>query len=135
MYKFAKDLRQITFFGDPKQLPPFGSDDIHNIDSIFDIKHLKQGALFLNTQCKWYESHIQSEIVIVSALDRMPEALGNFISQNVYESRLKSEHSSKSPSCVAFVDVNKGWEIKDGFSWKVSYFFWSTQLDKALNLL
>ena len=51
LHKFAKDLRQITFFGDPNQLPPFGSDDVEGIDSIFEKKHLKAGALFLDTQC------------------------------------------------------------------------------------
>ncbi|KAG6831111.1 hypothetical protein H0H87_006136 [Tephrocybe sp. NHM501043] len=50
-------------------------------------------------------------------VDRMPAPLGNFISKYVYDGRLKSEHSIQIATCVTFVDVPSGAEIKSGFSW------------------
>ncbi|KAG2741776.1 hypothetical protein P692DRAFT_20248426, partial [Suillus brevipes Sb2] len=65
-------IRKICFIGDDKQLPHYGQDDIHNLKSIFEVKHLKDHALFLNTQY------------------RMPPQIGNFISQAVYDGLLES---------------------------------------------
>ena len=49
----------------------------------------------------------------------MPVPLGNFVSQNVYDSKLKSEHAIKDSKCVLFIDVRKGKEESVGSSWKV----------------
>lgn len=52
--------------------------------------------------------------------DRMPVPLGMFISEEVYNKKLRSEHKISDMGCVAFVDVTKGREEKCGNSWKVS---------------
>lgn len=54
-------------------------------------------------------------------LDRMPVPLGNFISQKVYEGRLKSRHKTTSHNSVRFVNTPRGVEKKKGSSWTVSY--------------
>ena len=69
--------------------------------TIFDFKQLKPLAYFLNTQY------------------RMPVPLGDFISHEVYNSKLKSVHKITDGSCVRFVDVRKGAEESVGSSWKV----------------
>ncbi|KAF5366451.1 hypothetical protein D9758_009799 [Tetrapyrgos nigripes] len=53
-----------------------------------------------------------------SNLDRMPIALGAFISLNVYNNGLKSQHKLTSLSCVSFIDAAKGFEENSGFSWR-----------------
>jgi hypothetical protein len=60
-------IRKVCFIGDDKQcksfpcmlshvlissVPPYGQDEIQDLKSIFEVKHLKDHALFLNTQCK-----------------------------------------------------------------------------------
>ncbi|KZT04827.1 P-loop containing nucleoside triphosphate hydrolase protein [Laetiporus sulphureus 93-53] len=97
-HKF-KELRKICFFGDPKQLPPFGKEAAPGLQTVFDLKHLRQHAYFLDTQY------------------RMPVPLGDFISQQFYSSKLRSAHSIQEMSCVAFVDVRRGEEEQKGRSW------------------
>ncbi|KAG1830074.1 hypothetical protein DFJ58DRAFT_621702, partial [Suillus subalutaceus] len=58
-------LEKICFIGDDKTIATLCQDDIHDLKSIFEVKHLKDHALFLNTQY------------------RMPPQIGNFISQAV----------------------------------------------------
>ncbi|KAH7867997.1 AAA domain-containing protein, partial [Lentinula edodes] len=48
---------------------------------------------------------------------RMPVPLGNFISQKVYEGRLKSRHKTTSHNSVRFVNTPRGVEKKKGSSW------------------
>ncbi|KAL5510973.1 hypothetical protein ACEPAG_3692 [Sanghuangporus baumii] len=97
MHIFAnfKRLSKVCFFGDPKQLPPFGKDAAPTLQSVFDVRHLKPTAYFLNTQY------------------RMPVPLGRFISEAVYDGKLKSEHDVKTQSCIAFIDVSLGEEEND----------------------
>ena len=60
-------IRKVCFIGDDKQcesfsyislcvlicpVPPYGQEDIHELKSIFEVKHLKDHAMFLNIQCK-----------------------------------------------------------------------------------
>ncbi|KAH9921366.1 P-loop containing nucleoside triphosphate hydrolase protein [Amylocystis lapponica] len=97
-HKFNKTLRKVCLFGDPKQLPPFGKEHAPGLRTIFDFKHLEREAYFLDTQY------------------RMPVPLGDFISENVYDSKLRSKHNIEDMSCVMFVDVKKG-EEKGGKSW------------------
>ncbi|KAF9049492.1 P-loop containing nucleoside triphosphate hydrolase protein [Hymenopellis radicata] len=97
-WKFRADLKKVCFFGDPKQLAPFGSDTTPSLQSIFQLRHFQKAAFFLDVQY------------------RMPTPLGDFISQAVYSNRLRSQHSVVLPSAVAFVDV-RGHEEKSGFSW------------------
>jgi len=49
-HKFSNVLTKVCFFGDPKQLPPYGAGEA-GLETIFDVKHLKRSAYFLNTQC------------------------------------------------------------------------------------
>ncbi|KAI0066801.1 hypothetical protein BV25DRAFT_1245149 [Artomyces pyxidatus] len=99
-HKFEKYLLKVCFFGDPKQLPPYGAEEA-GLETIFDVKHLKKSAYFLNTQY------------------RMPVLLGSFISTEVYNGKLCSEHNVKDAACILFVDVGKGEEQKTGNSYKV----------------
>ncbi|KAI0800454.1 P-loop containing nucleoside triphosphate hydrolase protein [Fomes fomentarius] len=107
-YKFRKSespstsrgLSKVCMFGDPNQLPPFGSEAAPKMKTIFDFKHLKDNAYFLDMQY------------------RMPVPLGNFISEHVYDLKLKSVHTVKDSRCVQFIDVRKGKEEKVGRSWK-----------------
>ena len=69
--------------------------------TIFDFKQVKSSAYFLNTQY------------------RMPVLLGEFISEEVYNSKLKSVHSIRDSDCIRFVDVRKGYEEAVGSSWQV----------------
>ncbi|TBU59568.1 P-loop containing nucleoside triphosphate hydrolase protein [Dichomitus squalens] len=94
-------LHKLCMFGDPKQLPPYGKETAPSMKTIFDFKHFKPTAYFLNTQY------------------RMPVPLGEFISEEVYNSKLKSVHKINDDSCVRFVDVRKGAEESVGLSWKV----------------
>ncbi|KAG1876597.1 P-loop containing nucleoside triphosphate hydrolase protein [Suillus subalutaceus] len=66
-------IRKVCFIGDDKQLPPYGQDDIQDLKSIFEVKHLKDHAIFLDTQY------------------RMPPQIGKFISEAVYDCVLKSD--------------------------------------------
>ncbi|KAL1742236.1 hypothetical protein HDZ31DRAFT_75655 [Schizophyllum fasciatum] len=87
--KFKK-LSKICFFGDPKQLPPFGKEAASTIQCIFDLSHLNRFSHFLDTQY------------------RMPVPLGNFVSRHVYGGRLKSQHDIIDHSCITFVDARGG---------------------------
>ncbi len=70
--------------------------------TIFDFKQIKPSAYFLNTQY------------------RMPTPLGDFISAEIYNSKLESVHDITDGSCVRFVDVRKGLEASAGSSFTVS---------------
>ncbi|KAJ7707600.1 hypothetical protein B0H17DRAFT_522826 [Mycena rosella] len=49
--KYQKSLRKMCFIGDDKQLPPYGQEDLQDLQSIFEIAHLRRLCLFLDTQC------------------------------------------------------------------------------------
>ncbi|KAH9037839.1 P-loop containing nucleoside triphosphate hydrolase protein [Lactarius pseudohatsudake] len=87
---FGRTLRKLSFIGDDKQLPPHGQDDLKNLQSIFEVAHLKTSAVFMDTQY------------------RMPPQIGDFISEQVYNGELKSnpEHPTKSSTTAChFVDI------------------------------
>ena len=46
--------------------------------------------------------------------------LGGFISETIYEGRLRSSHNIVDHSCIVFIDVGKGKETWQGKSYKVS---------------
>jgi hypothetical protein len=50
----------------------------------------------------------------------MPIPIGTFISNNVYEGRLQSQHSLSSWKTCRFVDIPNSKEAKRGNSWVVS---------------
>lgn len=83
-------MRKLCFIGDDQQLPPHGYDSLKDLRSIFDLKHLQASAIFLNVQY------------------RMPPQIGDFISQQVYDGRLKSysRHPIRSNTTACrFVDI------------------------------
>ena len=51
----------------------------------------------------------------------MPTLLGDFISAEVYNNKLKSVHPIQTASCVKFVDVWNGEEESVGKTFKASY--------------
>ncbi|KAJ6468012.1 P-loop containing nucleoside triphosphate hydrolase protein [Mycena vitilis] len=98
--KFQKSLEKVCFFGDPMQLPPYAQDQAPTMKSIFEFKHLQGLHEFLDTQY------------------RMPVPIGDFISSCVYDRKLRSQHTTDSMDCVAFIDVVKGAETPSALSWK-----------------
>lgn len=44
--------------------------------------------------------------------DRMPRAIGDFISHHVYDKKLKTVHNISTSLCCRFVDVSGGVETK-----------------------
>ncbi|KAI5984129.1 AAA domain-containing protein [Pisolithus marmoratus] len=99
LYRFGRTLSKIAFIGDHKQLPPYGREDISTLQSIFEVKHLGKKALFLDTQY------------------RMPSAIGDFISQKVYNGKLKTCHKKSVSLPCHFVNVERGQEKQSGKSW------------------
>ncbi|KAI0251233.1 hypothetical protein BJV78DRAFT_1282728 [Lactifluus subvellereus] len=61
-YKFSDVLMKVCFFGDPKQLPPYGAEEA-GLETIFDVKHLNKMSYFLNTQCKKWRQIIVSQFL------------------------------------------------------------------------
>lgn len=101
-------------------VPPYGKETAPGIQTIFDIEHLNAAAFFLNTQCKsGVQQTLSWWILTLSPQDRMPQPVGQFISQHIYRSKLRSKHDIEDMSCVQFVDVFKGEETKVESSWMV----------------
>ncbi|KAF9485152.1 P-loop containing nucleoside triphosphate hydrolase protein [Pholiota conissans] len=119
LVRFRLTLHKLVFIGDDKQLAPYGSTDIPDLESIFEKPHLRENSLFLNIQCKNTVLLISIDSYKLPSSDRMPIPIGNFISKHVYNGKLKSEHMITDPQCCRFVDVSKGKEVSEGRSWKV----------------
>jgi superfamily I DNA and/or RNA helicase len=67
--RFASTLKKIVCIGDDKQrecsggfvrglepdgtwtVPPYGQEDVPELQSVFELKHLKRNEVFLDTQC------------------------------------------------------------------------------------
>ncbi|KAH9481598.1 ATP-dependent helicase upf1 [Psilocybe cubensis] len=98
MLQFRSTLQKMVFIGDDKQLEPHLSQDIFGMESVFDKSHLRENALFLDTQY------------------RMPLAIATCISENVYKGRLKSLDVNFDTSCCRFVDVASGTDNPQGSS-------------------
>lgn len=112
--------RSIFCTHSPSLVPPYGQGDIDGLQSVFELPHLRQRALFLDTQCMFLsvtECDIPTEKR--QSPDRMPLPIGNFISKQVYQNRLKTEHSIRENSCCRFIDVSYGREVSRGRSWIV----------------
>ncbi|KAJ7285111.1 hypothetical protein C8J57DRAFT_1497964 [Mycena rebaudengoi] len=50
VHRFSRVLEKLVFIGDDKQLAPYGQGDIDSLKSVFEMEHLREGALFLDTQ-------------------------------------------------------------------------------------
>jgi hypothetical protein len=64
----------------------------------------------------------------------MPVPLGAFISDEVYDGKLRSEHRIHGMECVVFVDAAKGMEEKCGTSWRVSQYAHCLQIETNLTV-
>ncbi|KAH7884456.1 P-loop containing nucleoside triphosphate hydrolase protein [Phlebopus sp. FC_14] len=97
-------IRKVIFIGDDKQLPPHGQEDVKELQSIFEVEHLKSQITFLNTQY------------------RMPPQIGKFISQAVYQEQLLSNSghplADTGDTVCHFVNVAAGQQISQGTSLK-----------------
>ncbi|KAF7327654.1 Regulator of nonsense transcripts 1 [Mycena kentingensis (nom. inval.)] len=112
--RFMSSIRKLVFIGDDKQLPPHGASKVEGLQSIFELEHLRRNAIFLDTQyrfvaCQVFPRH--------SNLDfpSMPEHLGAFIGEHVYNGKLKTAHDICDP-CCRFIDT-AGKEEARGSSW------------------
>ncbi|TFK70343.1 P-loop containing nucleoside triphosphate hydrolase protein [Pluteus cervinus] len=99
LQQFQGSLRKLVFIGDDKQLPPYGSEEIQALESIFQFEHLQSNSLFLDTQCQ------------------MPVPIGEFISEHIYAYKLKTEHQITKFSSCKFIDVGSGHEQQEDKSW------------------
>ncbi|KAF5367449.1 hypothetical protein D9758_003653 [Tetrapyrgos nigripes] len=98
LYLFCRSLDKLVFIGDDKQLPPYGQEEIPELESVFEKPHLQKAMLLLDTQY------------------RMPVPIGEFISKHVYDDVLKSAHPINSPTSCQFIDVHEGREELKGTS-------------------
>lgn len=96
--RFSK-LQKLVLIGDDKQLAPYGHNQVDGLQSIFEIPHLREGAIFLNIQY------------------RMPQPIGSFISEHVYGGGLQTVHAIAGSACCRLVDVEKGQEKFMNNSW------------------
>ncbi|KAH7922889.1 P-loop containing nucleoside triphosphate hydrolase protein [Leucogyrophana mollusca] len=96
-------IRKVCFIGDDKQLPPYGQDNIEELQSIFEVQHLRDQTILLNTQY------------------RMPPQIGDFISQAIYDSKLESNPLHPITTDIMachFVNISPGAEEASGTSYK-----------------
>lgn len=98
---------------------PYGQDDLGNLRSIFEVKHLHHKVIFLDTQCK-HRVVTSRRRKLILMTDRMPVPIGAFISRHVYAGKLQSCHQITAVSSCRFKDVRNGQEALVGGSWAVS---------------
>ncbi|CAE6492507.1 unnamed protein product, partial [Rhizoctonia solani] len=94
-FKHRYILKNVCWFGDPKQLPPYGWSETIKINDIFQVAHLQAN----------------SKIMDVSY--RLPVPIAKFISKNVYQGKLEASpfHKVIDPTdAILFVDTPKGME-------------------------
>lgn len=102
-------------------MAPYGQEDVPELRSVFEWPHLRQNAVFLDTQCMFLLSRAEYCAEYFSSIDRMPTVIGHFISRHVYNSKLGTKHPINTITCCRFVDVSNGKEIKKGLSWTVRF--------------
>jgi hypothetical protein len=99
---------------------PYGQEDVPELKSVFEWPHLKNKAVFLDTQCTFLlPPQVECRVDHSSVVDRMPTVIGLFISRQVYKSKLRTKHDINTLTCCRFVDVSNGKEFKKGLSWMV----------------
>ncbi|PPR00901.1 hypothetical protein CVT24_000386 [Panaeolus cyanescens] len=103
---FQSSLRKVIFIGDDKQLPPYGQEDLKDLQSIFEIPHLQENVYFLDTQY------------------RMPPQIGGLISTSIYDGKLKSnpKHPAANNRFTCFFIDIEGDEERAKDSFKVFIF-------------
>ncbi|KAF8756563.1 AAA domain [Rhizoctonia solani] len=98
-FKHRYALRNVCWFGDPMQLPPYGWSEAAKINDIFKVEHLQANSKLM-----------------IHHVDRLPIPIAKFISQEVYKNRLleDTKHEVKTPTeAMLFVDTPKGEELKE----------------------
>ncbi|KAG8844026.1 hypothetical protein FRC20_003655 [Serendipita sp. 405] len=98
LHYFESDIKRICFVGDHKQLAPYGQEEVQEIESIFEKEHIVKGATLLNITY------------------RLPQAICQSISSNVYQHELLSAHDDDRESCSKWIDV-PGEEEEEGTSY------------------
>jgi len=80
--RFSKTLRKLVFIGDDKQcsylcfncptlvitallVAPFGQDDVTELRSVFEMPHLRDRAIFLDTQCMLVQTLLYSMMGLI----------------------------------------------------------------------
>jgi regulator of nonsense transcripts 1 len=122
----SRHLSYTEFYSPFPSVPPYGASEA-DLQTIFDVSHLKKTSYLLNTQCEPYRASTSGSVwsilraLIFSSLDRLPVPLGGFISEVVYEGKLHSSHNIVDHSCVVFIDVGKGKEARKGKSYQASF--------------
>lgn len=116
-------LRGITFFGDDKQLPPFGSDQGPPVSSVFEIQDIwkRQQEQQQQQQVRGRAQPQQASessipAVMLSISYRLPGPVCTFVSQNIYNRELKSgkqpHHQPLLRDVVLWYDVEGKEELK-----------------------
>ncbi|KAG8707681.1 hypothetical protein FRC11_007254 [Ceratobasidium sp. 423] len=94
-FKHRYALRNICWFGDPMQLPPYGWSESIKIDDIFKVDHLQANSKLMDTSY------------------RLPVPIAKFISKHVYKGKLEASpfHKVIKPTdAMLFVNTPKGME-------------------------
>ncbi|EJU03682.1 hypothetical protein DACRYDRAFT_105842 [Dacryopinax primogenitus] len=103
-YRISTDLKKLQSPHDYylyTPVPPFGSDLSEELSTVFDLPHLQKNMHFLRTTY------------------RVPFALNQFLSDEVYKGNLHSRFKpDRSTSVLKFINVSDGEEIKVGTSWR-----------------
>ncbi|KAF8813238.1 P-loop containing nucleoside triphosphate hydrolase protein [Phlegmacium glaucopus] len=58
---FKQSLCKVCFIGDDKQLPPYGQEDLGDLQSIFEFPHLQKHIVFLDTQSCYFVEALGKE--------------------------------------------------------------------------
>jgi regulator of nonsense transcripts 1 len=120
--RFLISLALLTSRFRTPTVAPYGYEQIKELESIFEKRHLRGNAILLDTQCKHYSPFVRRySIDPVDTPDRMPVPIGSFISKHVYGGNLKTNHPLISPKTCRFIDVRNSEEEKRGHSWVVSH--------------
>ncbi|CAE6457597.1 unnamed protein product [Rhizoctonia solani] len=91
-------LKNVCWFGDPMQLPPYGWSETAKINDIFKVEHLQANSKLMNISY------------------RLPIPIADFIGKEVYQGELKHHvgHEVKTPTqAMLFVDTLEGEEQKE----------------------
>jgi len=108
------------------KVPPHGQEDLHDLQSIFEVSHLKKHVVFLDTQCLFVIFIFLKYYSSVEFLDRMPPQIGKIISEAVYENKLKSNPlhpvTDQTIACY-FIDVPGKESSLSGGSFKAFIFY------------
>jgi len=87
LHIFGTEIERICLVGDHKQLAPYGQEEVEEIESIFEKKHIVKGATLLNVTY------------------RLPKPISNIISSKVYDTKLLPYSTEERPTCCKWIDI------------------------------